>query len=205
MVVAISAAQLQKLAPNARTVYRTAFQTADQDLAAHDVNKTKLRVAHFMAQVLHESGGLTILVENLNYSPERLTKVWPRRFPTVTAAAPFAHNPAALADKVYGGRMGNTAAHDGSKYIGRGLIQLTGRESYAKFGKTLGVDLEKNPELATDPQWVLKIAVEEWHEKNCNQFADADDVNKVTRLINGGLIGIAERKEWLAKTKNVWS
>ena len=157
-----------------------------------------------MAQILHETGGLTILVENMNYSAKRMTQVWPKRFPTEAAAQPYAHNPQALGDKVYGGRMGNRDPHDGSKFMGRGLMQITGRDSYEKYGTKLGIDLVGNPDLAIDPALTLKIAIEEWFACECNALADADQITKLTQVINGGQIGIASRKDWLIKTKHIW-
>jgi putative chitinase len=204
MAVAITTQQLQLLAPNARTDYKSAFSTANAVLATHGINANKLRLAHFMAQVLHESGGLSVRVESMNYRAERIVAVWPSRFPTVASAEPFAHNPQALANKVYGGRMGNVGANDGWTFIGRGLLQITGRESYEKYGGLLDIPLAANPDLAFGPDWSLKIAAEEWNSSGCNTFADQDSIRKVTRAINGGLIGLADRQDWLAKTKNIW-
>ena len=203
-IVKITPEQLNILAPNARANYKEAFAQADTVLAAYGINKNALRLSHFMAQVLHEVGGLTILIENMNYSAVRMTQVWKTRFPTISSAEPFANNPEKLANKVYGGRMGNTQAGDGFRFIGRGLIQITGRESYKKFGDLLGIDLTADPDLAFSAEWALKIAAEEWKAGNCNAFADADDLIKVTRAINGGLIGLASRQEWLTKTNRLW-
>lgn len=203
-IVKITTEQLARLAPNARQNYKDAFARADTVLATYGINKNALRLSHFMAQVLHEVGGLTILIENMNYRAERIVQVWSSRFPTVASAEPFAHNPEKLANKVYGGRMGNNQTGDGFRFIGRGLIQLTGRESYKKFGDRLGVDLTANPDLAFSAEWALKIAAEEWKEKDCNALADADDLRKITRAINGGLIGLESRRGWLEKTKRIW-
>jgi putative chitinase len=203
-LISITSGQLQQLAPNARSSYREAFAVADQSLAPFGINETKLRLCHFMAQVLHETGGLTILLESMNYRAERIVEVWPSRFEDADAARPFAHNPEALANKVYGGRMGNTKKGDGWKFIGRGMMQITGHESYAKFGTALGIDLADEPDLAIDPKWSLKIAAAEWRSSGCNPMADADKLNSVTKAINGGLIGLASRRDWLAKTKHIW-
>jgi predicted chitinase len=200
----ITSSNLTLLAPNIREVYRQAFQNADNILASYHINDNGLRISHFMAQILHESGGLTIFKENMNYRAERIVQVWPSRFPTMADALPFAHNPEKLANKVYGRRMGNVNPGDGWKFIGRGLIQVTGRESYKKFGDKLGVDLVGNPELAISAEWCLKIACEEWKEKGCNSLADADNLNLITRRINGGLIGLSSRRDWLVKTKHIW-
>lgn len=202
----ITAIQIKILAPNAKSLYQQAFAAADKDLAAYGINDTKLRLRHFMAQVLHESGGLTVLIESMNYSAERMMVVWPSRFPTLQSAKPYAHNPEKLANKVYANRMGNgnEQSGDGYRFIGRGLMQVTGREDYAKFGKLVGASLVTNPDLASSAAYTLKIAAEEWKAKGCNQWADADNITKITQLINGGQTGIAERKEWFKKTSAVW-
>jgi predicted chitinase len=203
-MIAVTTDQLQRLAPKMLPNYRDALAGADQVLAKYGINDSGLRLAHFMAQILHESGAFTIRTESLNYRAERLLDVWPTRFKTLEDAQPFAQNPEALANNVYGGRMGNVDPGDGWKYIGRGLLQLTGRESYEKYGKQLGVELAANPDLAFSAEWCLPIAAAEWAASNCNTFADADDVRKVTKAINGGYIGIEERQVWLAKTKPIW-
>lgn len=209
-IVSIPHSLMVKLAPNARSVYLAAFDAADADLVPFGVNATKLRVAHFLAQVCHETDGLSIRVESLNYSAPRLAVVWPSRFKDPAVAAKYAHNPQALAEHTYGGRMGNgpEGSGDGWKYIGRGMMQITGRESYEKYGAVLGIDLAGQPDLAFSAEWSLKIAAAEWAAsgykgRSCNQMADADDVTGITRAINGGLIGIESRKEWLRKTKKL--
>jgi putative chitinase len=203
-MIRITTAQLQQIAPNARTNYREAFGQADTVLVPYGINDNGLRLSHFMAQVLHECGGLTIFVESMNYRAERIVQVWPSRFASVEEATPYAHNPEKLANKVYGGRMGNTHPGDGWRFIGRGLLQITGRESYEKYGHALGIPLADNPDLAVDPAWTLKIAAEEWMASGCNAFADQDNIRRVTKAINGGYIGLAERRDWLAKAKHLW-
>ncbi len=203
-MIRLTPEQLQQLAPHALPRCRDAFANADDVLSSYEINENGLRLAHFMAQVLHESGGLCIVEENLSYTAKRMMAIWPKRFPTLESAMPFAKNPQALANKVYGGRMGNVGPDDGWRYIGRGLLQITGRESYERYGSRLGCDLVGEPALAADPQWCLKIAAEEWIDKKCNTFADNDDITTITKRINGGLIGFDERKKWLVKTKQVW-
>lgn len=204
-MIPLTAEQLQLLAPSALPRCRDAFANADEVFSKYGINDNALRLAHFMAQVLHESGGLCIIEENLSYTAKRLMVIWPKRFPTLESARPFEKNPQALANKVYGGRMGNSDPDDGWRYIGRGLLQITGRESYARYGTRLGCDLVGDPALASDPAWSLCIAAEEWTDKNCNNFADQDDIATITKRINGGLIGFDERKKWLVKTKKVWA
>jgi putative chitinase len=204
-MVPFTAAQLAQLAPHSLDAYQQAFVVADTVLEPYGINETSQRLAHFMAQVLHETGALTIQSENLNYSPQRLMAVWPKRFPTLAEAEPYAHNPEKLANLVYGGRMGNVDPGDGFKYMGRGLLQLTGRAAYKKYGDLLGIDLAGNPALILDPQWALKVACEVWRGLACNTKADADDVTAVTKAINGGQVGLADRQAWLVKTKAVWT
>lgn len=170
------------------------------DLAAIDSN---LRLAHFLAQISHESNGGTILHENLVYTTTaRLMAVWPTRFRNAAQAAPFVRNPQKLANEVYGDRLGNRrGTDDGWNYRGRGLIQVTGRENYARYGAATGLDLLNYPHLAADPHHMLTIAAAFWHDRPCNAAADRDDIEAVTRLINGGLNGLEDRKSWLSRWK----
>lgn len=195
-------AQLRRLAPSVRDTYREAFARVDV-LATAGLLDRPVRLAHFLAQACHETAGLTLLVENLNYSTARLLAVWPSRFPTWESAEPFARNPRALANHVYGHRLGNTEPDDGWRYIGRGLLQLTGRANYARVGRAIGIDLAGHPYLATSPEHALAIAVEIWRSAGCMAHADADDLVAVTRAINGGLNGLDDRRAWLAKAKAV--
>jgi putative chitinase len=212
MTINVTLTQIMHLAPNARSSYRDAFQNAQIILDEHKISATPLRVAHFMAQVLHESGGLTIQFENLNYSPERLPIVWPSRFKPKGPLNPvaYAHNPQKLANEVYGGRMGNTGPNDGFTYRGRGLLQLTGKASYQEATDILRKENPAAPDFVTSPdevinaKWCLAIAASEWVAKECNALADQDDIRKITRAINGGLTGLASRMEWAKRTKAVW-
>lgn len=212
MTVQITLSQLAKLAPSARSSYRDAFSSAQSVLEQYEIASSPLRVAHFMAQILHESGGLTIQFENLNYSPERLAKVWPNRFQPKGPLAPaeYAHNPEKLANSVYGGRMGNADPGDGFKYRGRGLLQLTGKDSYREASEILKKYNQKSPDFVLDPdqaissEWCVEVAAAEWRSKGCNELADQDLIRSVTKKINGGLIGLADREEWLKRTKNIW-
>ncbi|MBI3525719.1 MAG: glycoside hydrolase family 19 protein [Betaproteobacteria bacterium] len=212
MTFTITLEQILLLAPNARSSYREAFSSGQEMLDDCDISATGLRIAHFMAQVLHETGGLTIQFENLNYSPERLPKVWPSRFLPKGPLDPveYAHNPQKLANAVYAGRMGNLGPDDGFNYRGRGLLQLTGKQSYAEASKIVRKDFPDAPDFVTSPDqvisaaWCLQVAVSEWLAKGCNALADQDNIKAVTRAINGGQIGIADRTEWARKTKAVW-
>ena len=212
MAVIVTLEQIQHLAPNVRSSYREAFQNGQAVLDQCGISETPLRVAHFMAQVLHESGGLAIQIESLNYSAERLPQVWRTRFEPVGPLNPadYAHNQQRLGNEVYGGRMGNTGPNDGFTYRGRGLLQLTGKDSYREATRTLRAQNPSAPDFVALPdavcggQWCLAVAAAEWLAKGCHAFADQDDIRKVTRAINGGLIGLNERIEWLRLTKAVW-
>jgi putative chitinase len=213
MPVTVTLDQILHLAPNARSSYREAFQNGQPLLDQFSISDTPLRVAHFMAQVLHESGGLANQIESLNYSAERLPKVWPSRFKPTGPLDPadFAHNQQKLGNEVYGGRMGNTGPNDGFTYRGRGLLQLTGKDSYREATATLRAQNPAAPDFVATPddvfgaQWSLAVAAAEWASKGCNALADEDDIRKVTKAINGGLVGLSDRMERLRLTKAVWS
>lgn len=161
--------------------------------------------AMLMANVDHESGGFKKNEENLNYSAKRLQEVFPKYYKTPEAARADAGNPEAIANKVYGGRMGNTEAGDGYKYRGRGDIQLTGKAQYEEMGKKLGVDLVNNPDLAKDPAISAKIAVAHWKSSGADKAAMAGDQDRARKLTNGGTNGLADVKDkydgYLAQAK----
>ena len=155
----------------------------------------QLEIDEFLGQVLHESAMLERIVESLTYStPERLCAVWPKRFPTTAHAAPYVRNPAALAEKVYGGRMGNMSPGDGFKYRGRGCIMVTGRYGYRTTGQALGLDLEAKPELLEDRSIALRAAVAWWEGNIPDAVLGDADIVAETRLVNGGTVGLAHRR-----------
>lgn len=172
--------------------------------AKYDIN-TPQRQTAFIGQCAHESGNFKTLEENLNYKPESLMRVWPSRFPDLPTAMKYAHNPEAIANKVYGGRMGNGPEETGEgwKYHGRGLIQLTGKENYANCGSGIGVDLLSNPNLLNTPEYAAMSAAWFWNKKGLNSLADAGDIDTMTKRINGGLIGLDDRKAKIAKALSV--
>ncbi|WET08614.1 glycoside hydrolase family 19 protein [Pseudomonas sp. D3] len=160
------------------------------------------RAAAFIAQIGHESGQLTRLVENLNYSVDGLMKTWPSRFDLVRATA-AARNPEQIANIVYAGRIGNAAPCDGWKYRGRGLIQVTGKTNYAACGEALGLDLINQPELLEQPQYAAMSAAWFWSANGLNTLADTGDLTKITQRINGGTNGIADRQALYDKALKV--
>lgn len=163
-----------------------------QVAADHFGITTQRSVAMFVAQVAHESGCIPV-EENLSYRASRICQVWPSRFPTVAAAQPYAFNPKALGDRVYSGRMGNGPG-EGFKFRGRGLIQLTGKDNDALYGKMIGVDLVGNPDLLLQYGVSALAAGAFWTTHGLNRPADAGDVAAVTRGINGGLVGLDDRE-----------
>lgn len=171
--------------------------------------QSPLVLAHLMAQMSEECGAGTEVIENLNYSAERMTQVWPSRFPTISDAAPYAHNSKALANKVYNGvkpdgsdRMGNRPdSNDGWNYRGRGGCQTTGRNGYARVSKATGLDLINNPDLVVEPRYFLECAVADFIACGCLPYAEQDDIVGVTKRLNGGTIGLSDRKNWLARWK----
>lgn len=194
----------------------------DNAAAAYDIS-TPRRIRHWMAQLCTETGGFTRFEENLNYHADRLVAVWPSRFPSVAAAAPYAGNPQALANKVYGGRGGNIGPSDGWLYRGRGPIQRTFRNGYKEASDFTGVDLLANPERVLEPAIGAMDAAGYWSHHGCNDIADENDgercyanfmsgvaaneddnVTHETRVVNGGLIGLADRKGWLLKCATYW-
>jgi putative chitinase len=168
----------------------------EETFAKYDIS-TPVRQAAFIGQCAHESGNFKILQENLNYSAEGLMKTWPSRFPTKEVADQYARQPAKIAGKVYNGRLGNTSEEEAAKYLGRGLIQLTGKENYANCGSGIGVDLLADPTLLLDPRYAALSAGWFWNKKGLNALADTGDAVTITKRINGGALGLDDR---LAKT-----
>jgi len=167
------------------------LEPLNETFEKYEINTSK-RQACFIGQCMHESGGFKILQENLNYSALTLTRTWPSRFPDLDIADKYAHNPELIASKVYAGRMGNTTPEEAGKYIGRGLIQLTGKENYANCGLGLGVDLLGHPDWLATPKYAALSAGWYWHKKNLNALVD--DIETMTKRINGGTIGLDDRK-----------
>ena len=157
-----------------------------------------LRLAHFLAQCGHESGGFRLTKENLNYSAKGLNGTFKKYFPTLDSAVPYERKPEKIANKVYGGRMGNgpESSGDGSKFCGRGYIQLTGKDNYTAFGKSINEDMSANPDKVASSYALLSAA---WffNKNGLHKMADggASDavVTSITKRVNGGTIGLADR------------
>ena len=171
---------------------------------------TERRVAHFLSQCAHESGGFKTLEENLNYSAKALRAVFGRYFgePPKADADEYARNPEMIANRVYNDayrkyKMGNTQEGDGWRFRGRGLKQLTGRENYTNFGKSVGMTAEEAAEYVATPAGAIESACWFWDTKKLNNIADTDDVVKMTKIINGGNIGLEDRQKRYAHALKV--
>jgi putative chitinase len=159
---------------------------------------TPLRLAHFLAQCGHESGGFRITQENLNYSAKGLQGIFKKYFPSEALALDYAKKPQKIANRVYGGRMGNgnEASGDGFKFRGRGFIQLTGRDNYKAFDDAVEDNILENPDLVAT-KYPLASAAWFWNRNKLNQLADKGDttevVTMITKRVNGGTIGLPDR------------
>jgi len=165
----------------------------EETFQKYDINTTK-RQACFIGQCMHESGGFRLTKENLNYSAKSLMATWPSRFPDMDTAEKYEHNPVKIASKVYAGRMGNVTPEDAGMYIGRGLIQLTGKDNYKAVSDALNTDLITTPQLVEEPRYAALTAGWYWNKKGLNALADSNDIETMTKRINGGLIGLEDRK-----------
>lgn len=169
---------------------------------------TTLRVVHFLAQCWHESGALSAVEENMNYSAKRLLQVFPKYF-DVNTAQRYAHKPQMIANRVYANRMGNgnEASGDGWRFKGRGIIGTTGRANYKEYADSefcVG-DLMSHPEWLAQSPGAYKSAMFFWWKNNCNRWADADDVDGLTKRINGGYNGLQDRKRYLVLFKKAFN
>ena len=195
--MSITTQQLLQILPNAGQVAGVFVPVLNTAMSRYQIVGAK-RVAAFIAQVGHESGHLTHLVENLNYSADALRKTWPSRF-NAELATTVARKPEQIANIAYGNRMGNTAPGDGWKYRGRGLIQITGKNNYRSCSEALGLDLIPHPELLEKPQHACMSAAWFWATNGLNILADAGKFDAITQRINGGQNGAADRQALYAK------
>lgn len=173
------------------------YNALEQLLPDYDIN-TPQRVAAFVAQCAHESGNFRVIKENLNYKATSLRKIFPKYFPDDAIAAHYASLPnkqEAIANRVYGGRMGNGPEEtgDGYRYCGRGLIQLTGKQNYTDFAMSIETPVEEIPEYLATFEGAAQSACWFWEKNNLNKWADTGDIKELTRRINGGYIGLEDR------------
>ena len=176
--LAVTRERLLRLAPSATAAIVAGIAERFDELADDHTVTTRLRICHFLAQAAHETDSFRTLEEY--GGPAYFIRYEGRR------------------------DLGNTQAGDGIRYRGRGIFQLTGRANYRRFGQLIGIDLEAEPERAKEPETSLRVAFAYWSERAVNAAADVDDVERVTRLINGGRNGLAERRRYLEKAKGIW-
>lgn len=172
-------------------------------LPDYEIN-TPNRIAAFIAQCAHESASFTALHENLNYRSETLSKVWPKKFPA-SIAEQYAHKPEAIANRAYASRMGNgdEASGDGWRYCGRGLIQLTGKDNYTAFADSIGITPEEVSDYVQTFEGAAQSACWFWESNNLNQYADSGDIQTMTKRINGGTLGLEDRKKHYEHAKHI--
>lgn len=202
----ITEAQIKQECTTAKPEILSALVASLDTFAEKYGINTPLRLAHFLAQTAHESGGFRAIVENLNYSAESLDKVFPKYFKNAGRnASEYARNQEKIANVVYASRMGNgdTASGDGFRYRGRGLIQLTGKSNYTNMAKDMGITVEECAAFLETPEGACESAAWFWNKNGLNTLADKDDVVAVTKKINGGTIGLDDRKKHTAHFKTV--
>lgn len=170
-------------------------------LPKYNINTTK-RIAAFLSQCGHESGDFTILKENLNYSADGLMRIFKKYFPTIQSTNSYARNPEKIANKVYANRMGNgpESSGDGYKFRGRGAIQLTGKENYDAFAKSIGKNLDETIAFCETLEGAIESACWFWTKNNLNRFVDSDNIVGLSKAINGGTIGLEERIKYYNMT-----
>ena len=194
----ITVSQLKQLLPKNPYVEHW-HHALEQLFPDYDINTPK-RMAAFIAQCAHESGGFMVLKENLNYKPASLRKLFPKYFPTDELAQQYCFKPnkqEAIANRIYGGRMGNgdESSGDGYRFCGRGLIQLTGRSNYQAFADSLEMNINDVPEYLATFEGASQSACWFWETNGLNKYADAGDILGLTKRINGGTIGLEDRKK----------
>ena len=194
----LTLSQLKQLLPKNPYVEHW-HHALEQLFPDYDINTPK-RMAAFIAQCAHESGGFMVLKENLNYKAATLRKIFPKYFPNDQIAQEYASKPnkqVAIASRVYANRMGNgdEASQEGWKFCGRGLIQLTGRSNYQAFADSLEMSIDDVPEYLATFEGAAQSACWFWETNKLNQWADAGDILTLTKRINGGTIGLEDRKK----------
>lgn len=213
----LTADDLREFAPRARPEYAQVLGSQGNDvLTRFGINRNDLRFCHFMAQVAHECGEFTIVEENLNYSAKRMVEIFGAGRHSAAIGGAEAQrlvgSKEAFAERVYGlgnpskaRDLGNTKPGDGYRYRGRGFLQITGRAAYREMGKRIGVDLEAEPDKAGEPLYALMTAAAFWDSRKLNTYADQDNIEIITKRINGGFNGLADRKRKYAKAVEVFS
>ena len=202
----ITAETLKKFAPKIKDPETHA--KALEDARINSTVNTPRRLCHFMGQIFVETGGFANMIENLNYkNPQRLDAIFSKVIGLADAKALIQKGPEAIANRVYSNRLGNgnEASGDGFRYRGSGYKQLTGRSNYRQIGQFVGIDIEKNPELARQPAAAARIAFKFWDVNNCSPLADQGDTEGVTAKINGpAKLALADRRAATLRAMNIW-
>ena len=200
----ITASEIAKFAPHGTSIIAEAISAhADDALPKWGITSAP-RLWMLMAMLKVESAGFATLFEDMNYSAERLTQVWPSRFPTLAAAQPYAHNPQALANKVYGGRLGNVGPDDGWLCRGTGLPQATGLSNFSRLAKAMNVSVDQCRAMLTAPATMFECGAATFATWGCLPYADKGDVEGCTKVFNGGLNGLADREAAYTLAKSIW-
>jgi putative chitinase len=188
---------LQHMCPKTKTSILEGYVEPLNTVAQYyEMTANPARLAGFLAQTAHESGGFTAIKENLNYSAKGLMGIFKKYFPTEELAKQYERKPEKIANRVYGNRMGNgpEESGDGYRFCGRGLIQLTGRQNYTKLAEDLGISIEETVAYLETPNGAVSSAGWFWDNNNLNQYCDKGDFVTLTKRINGGTIGLADRQ-----------
>jgi putative chitinase len=188
---------LQQLCPKTKkTVLEAYVQPLQEVCDYYEITATPERLAGFLAQVAHESGAFNFVKENLNYGAKGLVGTFKKYFPDEASAKPYERQPEKIANRVYANRMsnGDEASGDGYRFCGRGLIQLTGRANYTKFAEDLGISIDKCVAYMETPNGAVSSAGWFWDNNNLSQWCDKGDFVMLTKRINGGTIGLADRQ-----------
>ena len=188
---------LRKIAPSTKVAVLEKFVEPLNTVATYyEMTNSAQRLAAFLAQMAHESGGFNATKENLNYSAKGLMTTFKKYFPTEELAKQYERKPEKIANRVYANRMGNgpEESGDGYKFCGRGLIQLTGKQNYSRFAKDLGITIDETVAYMETASGAVSSAGWFWDNNNLNQYCDKDDFITLTKRINGGTIGLADRQ-----------
>ena len=188
---------LQHMCPKTKTTVLEGYVEPLNTVAEYyEMTANPARLAGFLAQTAHESGGFTAIKENLNYSAKGLMGIFKKYFPTEELAKQYERKPEKIANRVYGNRMGNgpEESGDGYKFCGRGLIQLTGKQNYTKLAEDLGISIDETIAYLETPSGAVSSAGWFWDNNNLNQYCDKGDFVTLTKRINGGTIGLADRQ-----------
>jgi len=198
--------QVKKNYPTSKPDVVKALIASMSTLAEKYGISSPLRLAHFLAQTAHESGGFRLIEENLNYSADGLNKIFPKYFVKAGRDAQAYHRqPEKIANVVYASRMGNgdATSGEGYKFRGRGLIQLTGKSNYNGFATDSGITIDEAVAYLSTPEGAVESAAWFWNKNGLNALADKDDVTAVTKRINGGTIGLDDRKKHTEEFKHI--